>query len=260
MTERNAALDLRSAPKVGPKHSAPPISVDIDLSGMTSSWCDDDSEVTTETVNESAAMGKQSRRNAGNHPCGNEGTSGATSGAIPKRRGPPGKDSTDGAARGDRSAPRRVAVPPSDVEVIEDDEDAVTYARVVTRSGWNMVPNKKRKRDRSGNKNLPTLRGVKSTVKKILYVQGLDYSLCTCFNDLEDIVYNYCHSRGVTVSDCCTIPKAKSRVEANCKVTVSEADYERLSDPNFWPEDIEVRPWEQRPRRNRRGDSDESRE
>ena len=278
------AIDLRSAPRIDARHSAPPVSVDIDLSGMSSSWCDDEIDVIADPAKKSPQKVLQQRPSKDAGGVGE--MRGASGGAVPKRRGQTGRTNGGG---GDSSGPKRrgqagrdngvgidtpvrraavqVMSPPDrapavagDAEVVDGDDEIVTYARVVSRSGWNTVANKKRKRDRSGNKSLPTLRGVKTTVKKDLYVQGLDYLLCTCFSDLEDIVYEYCHARGVTVSDCCTIPKGKSRVEANCKITVNETDYDALSDPNFWPEDIEVRPWVHRPRGNRRGDADDSHE
>ena len=124
--------------------------------------------------------------------------------------------------------------------------------RVVTRSGWKTPENKKRKRERSRARVVPPLRAAVPTIHRELYIQGLDYSECSCHADFEDMVVEFCNRQGVKILGACTIPKGKSRAEAGCKVTVRECDYLRLSDPDFWPGDSTVRPWTQRPRGGRR--------
>ena len=133
-----------------------------------------------------------------------------------------------------------------------DDNAIPSNGRVVTRSGWKTPENKKRKRERSGARAVPPLRAAVPTIRRELYVQGLDYSECSCHADFEDMVVEFCNRQGVKILGACTIPKGKSRVEAGCKVTVRECDYLRLSDPDFWPGDSTVRPWTQRPRGGRR--------
>ena len=121
--------------------------------------------------------------------------------------------------------------------------------KIVTRSGWRTPgENNKRKRERSGGKPVPFLKAATNATRVEIYVQGLDYSQCECHADLEDIVFAHCKRQGVTVIDVCTIPKAKSRVEAGCKVTIRIEDYDELMCPEFWPEGCTVREWEHRPR------------
>ena len=134
----------------------------------------------------------------------------------------------------------------------QEDNASPPNGKIVTRSGWKTPQNKKRKRERSGSKTVPPLRAAVASIRRELYVQGLDYSECSCHADFEDMVVEFCKSQGVKIIDACTIPKGKSRVEAGCKVTVRECDYAQLSDPDFWPGDSTVRPWTQRPRGGRR--------
>ena len=106
-----------------------------------------------------------------------------------------------------------------------DNGGQASYAEAAA-GEWNTPKkkNKKRKRERSGTKNVGPLRGAEAFTRRQLYVQELEYSRCDCPADLEDMVFAYCKSRGVIVIDTCMIPKGKSRVEAGCKVTVRESD------------------------------------
>ena len=247
---------LRSAKEVDVRRNAPPVAVDIDITGMSTSWYEEDNDNDNEDANRSSISPIQVSSGADHYVYGGVAGGGAVGGAP---NGGAGYGTTPIVLDAAVSSSREDS-PPSDAVVIDEGEEDVSYSRVVTRSGWKVVPSKKRKRDRSGNKKLPALRGVKTAVKRELYVQGLDYSLCTCFADLEDIVFAYCLNRGVTALDCCTIPKAKSRVEAGCKVTIREIDCATVAHPDFWPENITVRPWVPKARGNKRGDAGDASE
>ena len=153
-----------------------------------------------------------------------------------RRERPPGESVMKGGA----DAPFLLDPPSPDVR----------NRKIVTKSGWR-TETKKRKRERSGGRFVPDLKAAPTSSSREVYVQGLDYSQCECHADLEDIVYFHCKNRGVMVIDACTIPKAKNRVEAGCKVTVKIEDYERVMNPRFWPSDTTVRDWEVRPRGGR---------
>ena len=130
------------------------------------------------------------------------------------------------------------------------------YAKVAAENNerWDIAGNnKKRKRERSGNKPMIVLKGAQSATRKELYVQSLDYSQCNCHSDLEDTVFRHCKARGIILIDACTIPKGRSRVEANCKITVKESDCDKLLDPDFWPEETTVRYWDAKPRNGKNG-------
>ena len=131
-------------------------------------------------------------------------------------------------------------------------EEDRSFADVAANMKWLPVLPKKRKRERSGNKPIPQLRGVSTTSRMEIYVQGLDYSLCNSHAEFEEIVYAHCRSKGVTIVDACTIPKQKSRTEAGCKVTVRASDYQRLLDMSFWPDGSTVRKWVPKSRGGRR--------
>ena len=130
--------------------------------------------------------------------------------------------------------------------------DNRSYANVAASPPWVTPQKRKRKRERSGMKAVPALRSASTTSRKEVYVQGLDYSMCTCHADFEEIVFAHCKAKGVTIVDACTIPKMKSRTEAGCKVTVKVSDYEKLLDLDFWPEGTAVRQWVPKVRGGRR--------
>ena len=85
-------------------------------------------------------------------------------------------------------------------------------------------------------------------------MQELDYSTCTCKEDLEDIVFEHCKENGMNPIDLCTIPMNGSRIKAGCKVTVRDEDYDRALTLDFWPRGAIVRPWENRPRKRKQAD------
>ena len=138
-----------------------------------------------------------------------------------------------------------------------------SYAKMVTKNGWNTVPPSKRKREKSGAKNLPTLRGVQPKRTRDVYVRGLASADFKTPEDMEEAVKLYCRERGVNINFARVITNAYGS-SVGVRVNVREEDYETLLDPIFWPSDVEVREWlprgrERKPSRtfyNRRDDSD----
>ena len=130
----------------------------------------------------------------------------------------------------------------------------VSYSKVVTRNGWhqgtpnNNNNNNKPYRPRPSNKPIPKLRCADDVPFREVYVQELDYSMCTCKEDLEDIVFEHCRQNGMKVWDLSTIPINNTRLRAGCKVTVHEQDYERALTNEFWPRGTHVRPWVNKPK------------
>ena len=222
----------------------------IDLSGMSSSWYDEESDVDEER---GAVGGAPAAKSSNGRP---------TSAPTTKRymqaenNGAPPMNRKIAANRQLPSTPESQNGECGSLEGVNDDvhDNGTTrsYADVAASPPWLTPQKKKRKRERSGLRPIPTLRGVPTASRREIYAQGLDYSMCTCHADFEEIVYVYCKSKGVLIVDACTIPKPKSRTEAGCKVTVKMSDYERVLDVSFWPEGTTVRDWVQRPRNNRR--------
>ena len=239
----------------------------VDMSGMSDSWYDDEGSdddgvaELVDTWNNGATSTKETMRNEESR------TPYSDMARKPASPTPDNRTNRKPRENNNNSKPseygRKVgAGTPRPNEPNKPDD---RHRKIVTRSGWyteesrswQVEENKKRKRERSGNKFVPDLKAAPSATCREIYVQGLDYSECMCHADLEDIVFKHCRVRGYHVIDLCTIPKAKSRVEAGCKVTVKSEDYDDLMDPNFWPSDTTVREWEFGPRHGKNAEGEE---
>ena len=139
-----------------------------------------------------------------------------------------------------------------------------SYADIVSKQHpWSDPKSaKKRKREVSGNKVYPQLKGALQGSHKEVYVRKLDYRLCQKFSDVEEMVKLYCRQNGVNVSYAKTIPYDPNDIEIGCKITVKEQDAPTVLSDEFWPAGIEARPWYVRSRNNSRrdyqGDQNES--
>ena len=126
----------------------------------------------------------------------------------------------------------------------------VTFAKVVTRSGWKTVQTGKRKYDKVSPKAAFPLKGIKATVNRDIYMQGLSVGDSESEDDIIASVRAYCIDNGVTPVFIRIIPVRYDCTRTGCRLTVSEADFERVILDSFWPEDIRVREWTPRPRDN----------
>ena len=124
-----------------------------------------------------------------------------------------------------------------------------TYAKVVTRNGWNTVQ-KKRKFDKVSPRASFPLLGIPATVNREVYLQGLRVSEGMCADDVNDSVKAYCLERGITPIYMRAIPVKYDCTRTGCKLTICEEDYERVILDEFWPEDVSVRDWTPRVRDN----------
>ena len=129
---------------------------------------------------------------------------------------------------------------------------AAAPRKVVTKNGWltPMSHNKKRKRERSGQKKYPLLAGAQIAVHRDVLVRRLDYQQCECYADIEEMVRLYCRDRGVMTVQVNAIPYAPDDTQIGCKVTVKEDDYETLLVKGFWPKPAFARQWYRKPRNN----------
>ena len=124
-----------------------------------------------------------------------------------------------------------------------------SYAKVVSRNGWNTVQ-KKRKFDRVSPRAAFPLLGIPATVNREVYLQGLRLSEGMDADDVMDSVKAYCLDRVITPVYLRAIPVKYDCTRTGCKLTVCEEDYERVIDDEFWPEDISVRDWTPKVRDN----------
>ena len=121
------------------------------------------------------------------------------------------------------------------------DEGSPSYASMASKNRWLPAPGK-RKRVISGNRAMP-LRSAKSLSLRELYVEGLAYSGCDSFEDIEQSVYQYCTERDVKLILAKTIPIKLNPTQVGCKITCNVLDADFLLNEEFWPEDIFIRPW-----------------
>ena len=123
----------------------------------------------------------------------------------------------------------------------EDDSgsDRSSYAQMAGEEPW--LTND-RKRKNVGNK-FKSLKGVKATVHREVYVQGLDLQGSTDHSEMEKLVHNYCKKNGVKVVFLNIIPVKYDKSQVGCKLSVLNEDFERVLDDDFWPEFVTVRAW-----------------
>ena len=143
------------------------------------------------------------------------------------------------------------------------DSDASTLApveeaprKIVTKNGW-LTPtshNKKRKREKSGQKKYPLLAGAQIVAHRDVLVRRLDYQQCECYADIEEMVRLHCRARGIMTVQVNAIPYAPDDTQIGCKVTVKEEDYDTLLAKGFWPKPAFARQWYRKPRNNGNGE------
>ena len=130
-----------------------------------------------------------------------------------------------------------------------------SYANVAANTKWKTVQSKKRKFEKVSPKLTFPLKGKPATSNRDVYLQGLDVGNGNGEDDMLDSVKAFCISRGVTPLFVRIIPVKYDCTRVGCRLTVSEEDFERVIDEEFWPEDVSVREWTQRPRDNRGNDA-----
>ena len=172
-------------------------------------------------------------------------------GARPKTRG---KGAKGGVVNKSNSLNKR-NVEKNDGKKVNDNKgssvrNGVTFAKVVTRSGWKTATTKKRKYDKVSPKAAFPLKGIAATVNRDVYMQGLCVGECESKDDIIESVRSYCMENGVTPIFIRIIPVKYDCTRTGCRVTVVEEDFERVLMNDFWPENIRVREWTQRPRDN----------
>ena len=85
-------------------------------------------------------------------------------------------------------------------------------------------------------------------------MQGLEVGEGDGDEDMLDSVRAYCTERGITPIYLTIIPVKLDDTRVGCRLTVKEEDYNRVMSEEFWPEDVSVREWTQRPKDNRGND------
>ena len=103
------------------------------------------------------------------------------------------------------------------------------------------APNK-RKRVKSASRAIP-LRSAKSIPLCELYVEGLAYSGCDTYEDIEQSIYQYCTERDIKLVHAKTITIRLNKAQVGCKIICNVNDSECMLAEDFWPEDIFARPW-----------------
>ena len=133
-----------------------------------------------------------------------------------------------------------------------------TYAESLDNGIWITPESKKYKRSKLGNKKVPELRSAAQMALREVYVQELDCTSCSCSEEFEDMVIEYCRKRGLRAVDACTIPVKGNRLKSGCKLTVRDSDYDTAMSRKFWPPGTSLRPWKQKPRSDSNEDDEGS--
>ena len=109
---------------------------------------------------------------------------------------------------------------------------------------------KKRKYDNVSPKPSFSLRGIPTTRNRDIYLQGLAIGEMDSDEDIIECVRSYCLDREITPVFIRIIPVRFDCTRTGCRLTVKEADYERVICEEFWPDHISARDWTPRPRDN----------
>ena len=128
--------------------------------------------------------------------------------------------------------------------------NGMSYAKVVTNSGWKTVATKKRKYDTVSPKPTHSLRGIAATRNRDIYLQGLALGDMDSDEDVIECVRAYCLDRDITPVFLRIIPVRFDCTRTGCRLTVRESDYDTVICEDFWPDHISVRDWTPRPRDN----------
>ena len=125
-----------------------------------------------------------------------------------------------------------------------------SYSRVVTKTGWKTMENKKRKRDKISPRPVPPLKGAIVTRNKDVYIQDIDVEGVSDPDDLVEVIRQYCLERAVRPVFIRIIPSRYDSTRAGCKLTVREDDMDAVLTSDFWPNGVRSREWVYRSRDN----------
>ena len=141
-----------------------------------------------------------------------------------KRGGPP---HPNGKKKGESSATRN-----DNPETIDDDNlsDDELFANIVAKNKWKKM-GKNNKVVTPPKTKRHSLKGVKSTLQKEYYVQGLDYEGLNNYTEMEELIQAHCTRRGVLVTFMKIIPTKFDKSQVGCKL-----DAEKVTNEEFWPE------------------------
>ena len=133
---------------------------------------------------------------------------------------------------------------------------------IVTRNGWKPANSnnnnynnnnnnnggtndKKRKQSGSNDNrdNKRVLTGGRNAPNRDIFVLNLEYSQCTCPDDLVELVKEHCRTKGVGVVHVKVFTYDYDSTFANCRVTVKEFDEFRVLQRGFWPQRASARVW-----------------
>ena len=123
-----------------------------------------------------------------------------------------------------------------------------SYAKVVTKNGWNTVPPNKRKRVKSGAKPLASIQGLEQSRQRDVFVRGLAIAVFDTPEEMEEAIKYYCQERNVKINFARVMPNPYGNDTVGCRVSCSDDDYDALMNAEFWPNNVEVREWFHKPR------------
>ena len=129
--------------------------------------------------------------------------------------------------------------------------EEMSYAKAASNTRWKTKQSKKRKFEKVSPRLSFPLKGKPATSNRDVYLQGLDVGDGNGEDDMLDSVKAYCIRNGITPLFVRIIPVKYDCTRVGCRLTVSEEDFERVIDDEFWPDNVSVREWTYRPRDNR---------
>ena len=130
-----------------------------------------------------------------------------------------------------------------------------SYASVVTSNEWKTKQSKKRKYENVSPKVVGPLKGIAATKNRDVYLQGLRLGDCS-YEDIVDSVREYVRERDINPVFIRIIPVKFDSTRVGCRLTIREEDFNIVMQGTFWPDNVSVREWTQRPRDNREGDDE----
>ena len=125
-----------------------------------------------------------------------------------------------------------------------------SFAEIVSRYGRSKIDWNKKRREAVATKKR-SLKGIKSILQREIYVQGIDFEGFASYSEMEELIHGFCLKKGVPVIYMKIIPAKYDRAQVGCKIAVREMDFDKVMDECFWPDDVSVREWRNKPRNDR---------
>ena len=126
----------------------------------------------------------------------------------------------------------------------------MSYAEAAGEVPWQekVRANKRRKREVSGPKTYPPIRSAQALPQREILVKGIATGGYDKKIDMENALRDYCEERGVGALFIRIMAHEFDPNTANARIVVHEDDMHTVMDRDFWPEEVYVREWYNKPK------------